>query len=171
VTPTATPVVATQYLYGVSQSASFAISNASRSVCPSSCGFDDSAASITGTFADDPTNVWEWTAIQDTTLTTILNATIEVRFRHSNWNNDTFVLEYSADDWTTDHVLATYTSGSAPPGSLTTVTFAGLESVIDTPALANAVRLRFRGVSRGGSSYDNMTLRVDQVRLVVRGWP
>jgi hypothetical protein len=160
----------TEYLYGVTQSSTRSISNAGNSVCPSSCGLDDNTASISGSLTS-PSTVWTWTNLQDTGLTTIVSAQLDVRFRQSNWSNDTFALEYSVDDWDTAHELATYQSANPPPGSLTTATFADLESVISTPALADAVQVRFRGGARGGSSNDNITLRVDQVRLVLRGWP
>jgi hypothetical protein len=163
--------VVSENLYGASQSSTYSISNGSRSVCPSSCGFDGNAASINGKLASNSTNNWTWTSFENTTLSTLFNATLEVNFYQSGWSNDRFVLEYTVDGWTTSQLLTTYNTSNPPPTTaLTTASFTGLEDVIDTPAKADALQVRFRGLSTSGGA-DTITLRVDQVRLAVRGWP
>jgi hypothetical protein len=162
--------VVSENLYGASQSSTYSISNGSRSICPSSCGFDNNTASISGKLANNSNNNWTWTSFEDTTLSTILSATLEVNFLQSGWSNDRFALESTVDGWTTAHQLTTYNTSNAPPSALTTATFAGLEDVIDTPAKADTLQVRFRGASTSGGA-DTITLRVDQVRLAVRGWP
>jgi hypothetical protein len=93
-----------------------------------------------------------------------------VRFYQSGWSNDNVVLEYTTNNWASAQTLATYGSSNPPPTTVTTFTSASLKSVITTPALANAVQVRFRGVSTVVGA-DNITLNVDQVRLTVFGLP
>ncbi|MGH2353296.1 MAG: hypothetical protein ACRDJN_16950 [Chloroflexota bacterium] len=98
-----------------------------------------------------------------------------MRFRQSGWSNDRFLLEYTVDEWATASPLAVYDWSNPPPTSLTTITFAGLETdlnvPIDTPTKANALQVRFRGLSWSGIGAETITVSVDQVRLTVRGTP
>src|SRR5207244_122061 len=98
---------------------------------------------------------------------------IEVRFSATGWVDDQLAFEYSMDNWATSATLALYSATNPtnpPPAALTTVSFSGLEGIINAPAVANAVQGRFRGVAKAGSGTpDTITLSVDQVRLVLDG--
>jgi hypothetical protein len=145
------------------------MASSSNSISPAS--FDNNTARLTPNFASSASNYWLFNNFQNTTLSTIATASIDIRFRAQNWTNDPFILVYSIDGGANWNILDSYDSGNAPPvGSLATRSFGGLEGVIDTPAAANSLWVALAGSGAPGGA-DSMTLHVDQVRLVVTGWP
>ncbi|HEV8636563.1 MAG TPA: hypothetical protein VG370_20275, partial [Chloroflexota bacterium] len=169
--PSPPPPTGSQHtLYGLTQAVTYgSTSNLANSVVQPQ-GFDGGFASATGTLAASTANRWTWSAIEDTTFASVTDAFIQVRFYQSGWVNDTFVLEYSTDNWASAQTLATYSSSNPPPTTVATFTSASLKSAITTPALANAVQVRFRGAA-AVSGADTITLNVDQVRLTIFGFP
>jgi hypothetical protein len=108
--------------------------------------------------------------VEDTNFATVTDAFVQARFYQSGWVDDTFVLEYSTNNWTNATILATYNAANPPPATISTFTSSSLKAAITTPALANALQLRFRGVSAAGGA-DSISLNVDAVRLTVFGQP
>lgn len=181
------PAVKEQHLYGTSQWSAFPIQHPEADARPS---FDDQYASMTGRFAVHGDNSWTFGALQHTDLAAIKQAAIEIRFYQTGWQdgatstsksgsggtqgdgskgkaNDSLILEYTTDNWSTAHQLAAYTVSNPPPASPTTARFSGLEGVINAPDKANQVQVRLRVVRANDPL--SLTLNVDQVRLVVAG--
>jgi hypothetical protein len=168
--PPPPPAGSQQSLYGAAQTVSYgAPANLARSIVQPQA-FDGNAATTTGTIGSATTNRWTWTQIEDTNFATITDAFVQARFYQTGWVDDTFVLEYSTNNWTNSTVLATFNAANPPPSTISTYTSASLKAAITTPALANALQLRFRGVSVAGGA-DNIGLNVDAVRLTVFGQP
>lgn len=168
-TPTPTPTLAVdqQARYATAQTASFSIANPSNAVAtPGS--FDGALASAGGQWSANAANNWTFTSFEQTSYAVVTNAYLQVNFRQSGWTDDTFALEYSVDNWASAQPLATYNGTNRPPTVITTYTSPSLVAELDTPAEANALQVRFRGVS-ATNTVDTFTLSVDQVRLIVTG--
>ncbi len=155
-----------QTLYATSQWSTLNIDNPMGS---SQLAFDGQAASMTGLLAQTPGQSWTFSSLQQTSLTTITGATLEVRFAQANWKDDDLYVEYSTDNWASARRVGTFSRSAPPPATLNTVSYSGLERVIRTPALANQVQVRFR-VGNKYNAAEDWTLKVDQVRVVLRGY-
>ena len=164
-TTTAATAPVEQQLFAGSLWATLALENHAGFTVPA---FDGNAFSLTGAFAKTRGNVVRFHGFQKTTLAAIQSAAIEVRLGHANWVDDQVALEYSVDGWRTAHVLASFTRATPLPSSVTALRFEGLQGVIATPALANAVEVRLRSVSATGKA-DVVTFTLDQVALTVTG--
>ena len=158
------PAAVEQKLYGTSQWGSFPIENPAGSTRPD---FDDIYSSMTGQLARRSTNNWAWGTLQRTSLTSIHNAGLELRFAIAGWEDDDILVEYSVDNWATARPLASYGPTNRPPENLATVAMSDLQHVISTPAMANQVQVRIRAEKNRAA--DTIALKIDQIRLVVRG--
>ena len=163
-TTTATAPVE-QQLFAGSLWATLALENHAGFTAPA---FDGNVFSLTGAFAKTRGNVVRFHGFQQTTLTAIQSAAIEVRLGQTNWVDDKVALEYSVDGWRTAHALASFTRATPLPAAVTALRFEGLQGVIATPALAGAVEVRLRNVSATGKA-DVVTFTLDQVALSVSG--
>lgn len=154
-----------QQLFGGSLWATLAMENHAGYATPA---FDGNVFSLTGAFAKNRGNIVRFHGFQKTTLTSLQSAAIEIRIGHANWVDDEVALEYSVDGWRTAHLLTAFTRANPLPSSVTALRFAGLQSVIATPALANAVEVRLRNISATGK-VDVLSFKFDQVALTVVG--
>ena len=112
--------------------------------------FDGNVFSLAGDFVKTRGNVVRFQGFRPTTLAAIQSAAIELRVTHAGWVDDKIALEYSVDGWRTAHLLSSFSAATPIPASLTALRFDGLQSVIATPALANAVEVHLRNVSATG---------------------
>ncbi len=151
-----------EHLYGVTQTCNYTINNPLNSV---DLAFNDLVATCTGPFAQDAAQ-WVYDSIQDTALTNVQTAQVELRFFVTGWVDDRLDLQVS--DGTSWLLLERFESGfSAPPGTLTTLTY-DVSTFLDTPAKINAATVRLSGVAVNGTA-DSITIHLDEVRLVVTG--
>ena len=164
-TTTTTTAPVEQRLFAGSLWATLALENHAGFTNPD---FDGNVFSLTGQFAKTRGNVVRFHGFQKTSLAAVQSAAIEVRITHAGWVDDKVALEYSVDGWRTAHLLTAFSGATPIPASLTALRFEGLQGVIATPALANAVEVRLRSVSATGKA-DVVTFTLDQVALIVSG--
>ncbi|MBI5962481.1 MAG: S8 family serine peptidase, partial [Chloroflexi bacterium] len=178
IVPTATAdggviALASQDLWGASQSSTFAITSPANSIDKI---FNDLTASSTGPFGSTTLNSWTFNAIDNTTLTAVASVDLDLRFYMTNWVNDTYYIQVFDNTnpactfgWCTVYTLkflpVTPIEGQ-PPSTLTTLTVP-VTSVLNTVARVNAAQVRIAGSAVTGGSADNVTIFIDEVRLRV----
>jgi len=153
--------MATQNLWGTAQSvANCTLANAANSI---DLAFNSAVATCAGNFG---TGNWTYTAVQNTTLTSVVSATLEYRFYITGWVDDRIDLEVSNNNggnWTR---IARFQAGSPPPtAALTTLSY-DVTANYTTPTQANDARFRLRGTQVNGGT-DNITIYLDEARLIV----
>ena len=72
---------------------------------------------MTGTIGSATANRWTWTQVEDTNFATVTDAFVQARFYQTGWVDDTFVLEYSTNNWSNATVLATFNAANPPPST------------------------------------------------------
>ena len=155
---------ASQELWGTGQSCGYTINNPANSI---DLSFNDLVASCTGRFAQDGRE-WRYTAIQDTTLSTIINSTLEIRFYMSGWVDDRIDLEVNdGGGW---QRIDRFESGSSTPPSVLTTRSYNVSSIFDSTGRVNNAQVRVRGTGVNGSS-DTITIFLDEVHLTVSDTP
>jgi len=149
-------IEAVEGLWGLAQACTESLSNAANSI---DLAFNDAVAS-SGSFQNGST--WTYTVIQDMTLGTVVQVSLEVRFYVSGWSNDPISLEvYNGAGWQT---VTTFTTSNAPPGTLATLRY-DVSGMLTTPGEFNAAQVRFVGDRQ--ASLDGFALHLDEVRFEV----
>ncbi|MBI5839778.1 MAG: S8 family serine peptidase [Chloroflexi bacterium] len=152
--------LATQNLWGTAQSvANCTLANAANSI---DLAFNNAVATCAGNFG---TGNWTYTAVQDTTLTSVVSATLEYRFYITGWVDDRIDLEVSNNNGANWTRIARFQTGSPPPTVLTTLSY-NVTTNYTTPAQANNARFRLRGTQVNGGT-DTITIYLDEARLIV----
>ncbi len=152
--------LATQNLWGTAQSvANCTLANAANSI---DLAFNSAVASCTGNFG---TGNWTYTAVQNTTLTSVVSATLEYRFYITGWVDDRIDLEVSNNNGASWTRIARFEAGSPPPAVLTTLSY-NVTANYTTLTQANDARFRLRGTQVNGGT-DNITIYLDEARLIV----
>jgi predicted CXXCH cytochrome family protein len=161
-TPTATPtafvpdqILDTQLLWATAQTCTAGpIVDPANSI---DLAFNDLVASC-GPFADGDS--WTYVALQDTTFSTVAQATLEVRFYATGLTNDLLSLE--VNDGLGWQEVDTFEATNPPPGSLTTLVY-DLSATFGTPVQVDAAQVRFLLGQRG--PLDSVTLSLDEAAL------
>ncbi len=157
-------MLATQNLWGTTQTSSYAITNPANSI---DLAFNSATASSTGTFGNNGN--WTYTAVQDTTLTAIASATFEIRFYMTGWVDDQIDLEVSNNNGTSWTRVARFQIGAVPPTTLTTLSYE-VSTTYTTITQVNNARFRWRGTLVNGAA-ESITIYLDEARLVVSDTP
>ncbi|HEY5903594.1 MAG TPA: S8 family serine peptidase, partial [Anaerolineales bacterium] len=130
--------------------------------------FNDAAASITGPLGASATYRWTFDNLQDTTLTAVVKAQLDVRMYVGGYVDDGYRIEIRQGSfWQIVARMRPGTGFSPVPTSMTTLTF-DVSSLINTPALANGAQVRISGDYVGANGVaESVTVYVDEVRLRV----
>ena len=134
----ASPV--TEEIWGIAQECSYNIAEAENSI---DLAFNYRNASCLGDYANG-SKYWAYTDFQDTTIFTVTQVILDVRFYFSRWENDTILLQISnnnGDVWTT---LDTFDEINPPPNVAETKYY-DVTSMFTTPDLVRAAQVWFRG--------------------------
>ena len=165
--------MASQDLWGAAQSSSgaYPITSPANSIDKA---FNDLTASITGTFATTSANNWTFTAIDDTTLSAVVSAELDLRYYMTGWVNDSYYIQVFDNTnpsclggWCTVYTLQFVSAppaGGPPSSTLTTLTIP-VTSVLNTVSRVNAAQVRITGSNLTAGVADNITLYIDEVRL------
>lgn len=147
-----------QGLWGTAQTCtSCTLTNPANSI---DLAFNGLAASTTAPFGNG--SVWTFTAIQDTTLASIIQVTIDVNFMITGWVDDQIDLEiYNGTAWTR---IARFAAGAPPPSVLTTQTY-DVSSLFTSQTQVNNAQFRIRGTLVAGGTADNVTIAFDEISL------
>ncbi|MBI5934812.1 MAG: S8 family serine peptidase [Chloroflexi bacterium] len=150
--------MAVQNLWGTAQSvANCTLSNSANSI---DLAFNNSVTSCAGNFG---TGNWTYTAVQNTTLTTIASAMVVYRFYITGWVDDHIDLEVNnGGGWAR---IARFEAGSPPPATLTTLSY-NTTTIFTTVMQTNNATFRLRGTQVNGET-DNLTIYLDEARLLV----
>lgn len=173
IVPTSTPggaggvsALASQDLWGTSQISTYAITNPANSI---DSAFNDLLASSTGPFGGSAARRWAFTVIDDTTLSAVVKADLDLRFYMSDWVNDTYYIQVyeptnpaCAGGWCT--VFNLEFIGTQPPTTLTTLTIP-VTSILNTVAKVNNAQVRIAGSALTGGIADPVTIYIDGARL------
>jgi hypothetical protein len=126
------------------------------------------ATSSNGQFARQKA-AWTMTSFQTTTLSSVISATVLIRFNVTGgYVDDPFTLDLSPNggaNWTT--VQSFGQGGVNPPTSLTTLSF-NVSSLITTPAQANQVQVRLQGQGKSAGP-DTFQISLDETELQLAG--
>jgi len=153
----------TEEIWGIAQECSFNLTEAGSSL---DLAFNDLTAECTGIYTNG-SQYWVYTGFQDTTILTITQVILDVRFYFSGWENDTTLLQISnnnGDVWTT---LETFGEINPPPGALETRMY-DVGSLFLTPDEVNAAQVRFRG-EQEVRGVDVFSIYLDEARLAISG--
>jgi predicted CXXCH cytochrome family protein len=121
--------------------------------------FNDLVASC-GSFGDGDS--WIYTAMQDTTLLTIAQSSLDVRFYVAGLAND--LIDLGVNNGLGWQVLEAFEVTNLPPAALTTLTY-DVSGLFSTPAQVNAAQIQLVTHRRG--SADPITIYLDEARLNV----
>ena len=146
--------MAIEQLWGTAQTCTYGITAPGNSI---DLAFNNQSATCTGTFGNTPGS-WVYTAIQDTTLPSIVSTTLNIQFG-ATIGNDTISLDvYDGVGWTPVTSFNTNT-----PFALYSY---DVSAILDTTTKVNAAQVRLLGTNRQGAA-DNITFTMDEIRLDV----
>lgn len=166
-------IQASQDLWGLTQSSTYAITNPSNSI---DSAFNDLVGSSTGPYGGALSRTWTISSIGDTSLSSVALTTLDIRFYITGWVDDYLYIQVydsssqaCASTWCTIITLQPNPTNAAqmiPPSSLTTVTI-NVTNILNSVTKVNNARVRITGSGNVGAIADNITINLDEVRLNV----